>query len=66
MYSNSTKMVTELRRARLPDGERIRAHGASQPEPVRLGDVADYVIRGVLPAVGTVCQQDEQPFDPPS
>ena len=63
-YQNSLDMVEQLADARLLTVEGFGHSELLNPSDCANAYIVEYLISGVLPPVGTVCQQNKQPFAP--
>ena len=65
-YQNSLDMVEQLADARLLTVEGFGHSEMLNPSDCANAYIVEYLVSGALPLAGTVCQQNKQPFAPPS
>jgi pimeloyl-ACP methyl ester carboxylesterase len=61
-YKDSVAMSRDLARARLLTVDGYGHTAGNNPSPCVINDIVNYTVTGALPAPGTVCQQNINPF----
>jgi pimeloyl-ACP methyl ester carboxylesterase len=63
-HEGAVAMAKELALARLLTVEGYGHSALLNPSTCANNHVSDYFVHGTLPPVGTICRQDQQPFEP--